>query len=149
VVKIIYRSKNGRSKFGKIISTNLSHHCKIELTYQGKPELLQEIMDVLEKYGSSERQSNNDKRGRGSVGRSLSVAKRYSEDPEYRDRRSKVGNIWVEKNGERIKERGRKRIIKLNEFANKRCKTCNSLLDHRTTSRYCRKHSRGAKKNAN
>jgi len=79
---------------------------------------------------------------RGSVTRACSKIRRYKEDKEYREKvlekQSQYNKIYYKRNREKRPAYHRK----LSEFANKRCKVCNKLLNYKTKSRFCRKHWR-------
>ena len=77
---------------------------------------------------------------RGSITRAFSRARRFREDEDYRKKQKLSKKKWYQKNKEREKIKKREYYRKLNEFANKRCKVCNKLLNYRTKSRFCAKH---------
>lgn len=80
------------------------------------------------------------KKSHSGVGRAFSKMRRYREDEEYREKRRQYRRDYDKRHRERIQTRERERIKQLTEFANKRCKICNKLLDYRTKSRFCREH---------
>ena len=76
----------------------------------------------------------------GCLARAFRDSERYRTDKAYRERKKEYGRKWrIENRDELNKRRTEMRII-LNEFKNKRCKTCDKLLDHRTKGDYCIKH---------
>ena len=86
------------------------------------------------------------KRARGSVNRSLRAGYRYKTDEEFRERRKNIKREYYHRNKEKFRERKRKYVQELNEFADKRCKKCNKLLNYTTKGEYCRKHMKGRPK---
>ena len=80
------------------------------------------------------------KSGRGSVGRAYSKMKRYREDEEYREKILGEQKRYGKDSYKRNREKQLAYYRKLNEFANKRCKVCNKLLNHKTKYQFCREH---------
>ncbi len=88
------------------------------------------------------------KSGRGSVGKEFRKMKRVQEDEEYRKKRKEIQRNYYQNNREKIRKLHKDWHEKLTKFANKRCKKCDKLLNHKTESGFCWKHIwTGRKKN--
>lgn len=86
--------------------------------------------------------------GRGSITRAFSKIKRLQSDEEYLQKhREWTKRYHQTSEGKKKAREGQRKISKiLSEFANKRCSNCNKLLDYRTKSGFCRKHSKKRRK---
>jgi len=82
------------------------------------------------------------KSARGSISRTFSRTKKYKEDEEYRGKQKEYIRKNYHKNRDKELAKKKKWIKKINEFAQKRCKICDKLLNYRTKSGFCRKHWR-------
>lgn len=82
--------------------------------------------------------------GRGAVGRAFIRRRRYYEDKKYRkkylERTRQYKRDSYKRNREERLTQVRNWTKEINEFANKRCKVCNKLLNYRSTIGLCQKH---------
>lgn len=72
------------------------------------------------------------------VGRALRNSERWRTDEEYRNKHKEIRDKYYQKNKERISQYRREYNLGLNQWANKHCKKCKKLLNHKTKGKYCR-----------